>query len=339
MNQLFSLRKLSVSLFILTIIAFSSQVMAAHYLATWTNGNATGIWSDTANWDIGVVPVDGTDTFDVLIPTGFTVYFDIDPVSSVTDLELAAGSTLVIDPGHSLTVIDDAVISGKVISTGAGTVFDCAGAGAAFGDGAQLDASGGASIDSTAVDYTSNILSSNITLFSVDGAGSQLDLSSLQSFSAAYGYSYRTQTVSATNSGVIDMSQTGTIRGPSHSTSRLKMFVGSNGFINLNSLTDVLSGYTNFDIDVDSYTLPSLATANTTTFDASGTTTISLPALHTLNSSSLVIADGGTIDAPQLTSFTNSTVTLDPAYTLTTGSLSNIDNSRIALTGGQQFGA
>ena len=326
-------------LFILFIAAISSPVMAIHYTATWTNADSTEKWSDPNNWDIGVVPINLTDTFDVVIPTGFTVYFDIDSPSSVTDFEIALYSTLVINPGHSLTVSDDAVINGKIVAEGNSTAFVASAQGAALGDAAQFYATGGASIGSAAVDYTSNILNSSITLFSADGAGSQLDLSSLQSFSAAFGHYNRTHTVSATNNGVIDMSSVGTIRGPSNGSSRLKMYVGSKGLVNLNSLTDILGGYNTFDIDVDLYTLPSLAIANTTTFDASGTTTISMANLETLQGCSLVIASGGTINAPELSGFTNSTVTLDPAYTLVTGALSNIDNSRIALTGGQEFGA
>lgn len=337
MNQSNFLRKHSISLLALVIATIFSPAMATHYLATWTNGNSTEIWSDAANWDIGVVPVNDTDTFDVVIAAGFTVYFDIDTASTVTDLELAVTSTLVINPGHSLAVLDDAVVNGKVIAEGASTDFTCASAGAVLGDNTLLDVSGGATIESAAVDYSSTI-NSNITLLSADGNNSLLDLSSLQSLNAAFGYSYRTHTISATNYGVIDMAWLSSIHGPTHSTSRLKLHVGQNGFINLFHLADILSGYTTFDIDAGFYSLSALVTATGTTFDASGTTTISLPILDTLDNTSLVIADGGAINAPQLTTFTNSQITLDPAYTFTTGPLSNIDNSRIALTGGQQFG-
>ena len=191
--------------------------------------------------------------------------------------------------------------------------------------------------DVTATGYTTTA-NANYTLFSASGAGSLFDLSSLTSINAAWGHWNRTQTISAADQGFVDLSGLSIIYAPTHSSSKLKFHVDSDGDIDLSSLLQLPSGYTRFDIDVPSYSLPLLQTGVGVTFDASNVTTIDVPELTSLATSSIIIADGGTVNLPNLTSFTNSTATISPAYTFVTGPLGSIDNSRIAVKGGVEYG-
>jgi len=116
--------------------------------ATWTAAG-DGNYSAAGNWNIGVVPLNDGNTYNVYIPGTGTVYFDVDAPSSITDLTLAAGRTLVIKPGHSLRVLDDASISGTI--TAAASLFLAQSPGAAFaGNTNRLAVSGGARSRSTA---------------------------------------------------------------------------------------------------------------------------------------------------------------------------------------------
>ncbi|MBI9015785.1 MAG: hypothetical protein JEZ07_00855 [Phycisphaerae bacterium] len=331
--------KFTVLTLLLLMMIFSSTSLAAEQLATWTNANGTNIWSDPTNWDIGAVPVNGFDTYNVDIPTGFTVYFDLDQASFVTDLSLALGSTLVIDPGTSLTVLDDAIVAGKVQTSGANTQFICTSDGATLGNGATISTDGGSTVQFDAAEFSSTALNNqNITLLSVDGYGSRLSLPELLTIDAGFTASYHTHTISATNSGVLDLSWVGTIHSATNSTSSLNIKMASDGYINFYYLTDIVDGYTRFDIDIPVYNFPSLATANKTTFDIPTGTQLQFPELHTFTNGTMSIADDAEIIAPKLTAFTNSSITLNPLRTFITGDMTNIDNSRFTLTDGHQFG-
>lgn len=331
-------KRLAGCFFLLFAPILSFSPAAADEIATWTNGQATQNWSDPNNWDINRVPLNLLETFYVIIPGGFTVYFDIDQPGFVTDLDLAANSSLIIDPGHSLTLLDDVSLGGTVRVDGAATDLISTSPGTTLGNGAKLYASNGGTIECAAASYTSTSLSSSVTLFSADGYGSRLGLSSLQSLDARFGANYQTHTISATNLGVIDLSEVGTLYGANSSLSLLNIHIGSGGFINFYYLTDILGGYTKFEVDIPYYTLPSLETALQTTFDISAVTLMSFPAMHTANKCNFVIPDGGIINAPSLTNLLNSQVNLNPSRLFVSGGMSNIDNSRIVLTGGLQFG-
>jgi len=328
----------AIALSVVFLLLAATQVRAGHYTATWTNGGGTEQWSDDSNWDIGQSPLNKADTFDVIIPDGFTVYYDVDEPGFVTDLELGATSTLVIDPGHSLTLLDDVSLAGTALSDGNSTSLICTSAGTTLGNGAKLSVANGATISCNAASYSSTTLNNNATLFSVDGYDARLNLSAMQSLDAGFTATYRTHTISATNYGVIDMSWLGTIYGPTHNTSALKFNIASNGFVNLYYLTDIMGGYTKFDIDVPSYSLPSLRTARDATFDIAGTTELILPSLESVNNCNFIIPDNGAIIAPALTSFNYSSMNLSPDIDFITGTLSNIDNSRFSLSGGIEFG-
>ncbi|MFV2070787.1 MAG: hypothetical protein ACC645_27790, partial [Pirellulales bacterium] len=124
--------------------------------AVW-NGSVDTSYSNAANWDIGVVPTnDLVNQYNVFVPAGQTVDFDVDGISEITDLTLASGSTLTISPGETLNVLDDAQLAGD-IATSAGT-FVATGLGAQFqGNGFSVSVSGTGSIQVAAPSYTNTL--------------------------------------------------------------------------------------------------------------------------------------------------------------------------------------
>jgi hypothetical protein len=63
---------------ILTLLLMLLFITAAHSQNTWTNGNATGVWSDDGNWSNGAIP----DGFEAVIFDGTSTddcFIDIDP--------------------------------------------------------------------------------------------------------------------------------------------------------------------------------------------------------------------------------------------------------------------
>ncbi|AQQ72548.1 hypothetical protein SMSP2_02938 [Limihaloglobus sulfuriphilus] len=330
--------KIAATTSFLFLFAISSAAYGVHYQAVWTGANGSGLWSDAGNWDIAAVPVNGTNTFDVVIPGGFNIYFDIDGSVDITDLEIAAGSALHINPGHSLTVLDDSLITGTLAADGVSTVFISETNGAALGDGGVIKATGGAFAKSQASSYSSKTINEHRTLFSADGVDTRIDLSGLQTLDCAFTTGYRTHTIEAINSGYIDFSSVGAIIGPTNWSSLLNFQINSSGYINLSNLTDILGGYVRFDIDVPGYMLASLLSAKTTVFDISESSGLYVPNLNTMNGCSVYIADNTEFNAPKLTSFIGSAVSLTPLKTFTTAAMTNTDGSRFILTEGAQFG-
>lgn len=52
-----------------------------------------------------------------------TVVFDVDDSGTVTDFSLEVESTFTVNPGHSLTVLDDTEIGGAISANGTVTKF------------------------------------------------------------------------------------------------------------------------------------------------------------------------------------------------------------------------
>jgi hypothetical protein len=334
--------------------------------ATWTGGAGTQNYSDPNNWSIGLVPLNnGPNTYSVVIPGSVTVRFDVDssPQSpgTVTDFSLAAVSTFIVNPGHAYVVLDDAQIAG-VIQGDHGT-FLAEAAGAAFtGNRGQAFALGAGYVSIAATTYSATGLAGNYTLFSADGAGTGLNLATLQSINAGwnYGSGVQVNTVTATAGASLDLSGVQTMVAPCEAQDRLDVLISNDATLNLNGLQSVssaCSGDTRFAVNAANCVLPALQTASNAQFDLASAATLDLPALIThaegswtvgngavLTSSALEnltgvnvdITPGGAAHAPQLTSFGGS-VTLSPGRVFETGWLSDIDNARFWVIGGQVF--
>ncbi|MBN2473428.1 MAG: PEP-CTERM sorting domain-containing protein [Pirellulales bacterium] len=331
----------------------------AEVTANWTGGAGTNSYADPDNWDTLLVPAnDATNLYNVVIPGGQGVLYDVDGIHEVTDLTLGTDATLTIAPGEQLEVLDDARISG-VISTAGGT-FSAPGPGAQLlNNRGRLFASASGQISLGALDYSATFADrrANVTLLSVDGDGSLIDLSSALSFtSASYGaYATYFFDVVADNHGVIDVSSVGSITGAGDND-WLRLFIESEGDIVLTGLTAV-SGRTQFIVDVASYDLPALQTAVNTNFTVRAGRTLNLPALVSvsgggsgisvqdtatvnagellsISSAAVSIGSGATLHAPKLEAFTNSTITLGPDQTFNHGAITSIDYSEIHLHDG-----
>ncbi len=339
----------------------------AQVLTTWTGAGGDPYWSTPGNWDTGVVPCNDLDTYDVVIPGGSPVTFDVDTACVVTDLELGADATLTIWPGTSLDVLDDARIGGVVTSDN-GTFTGNAPGADLTGSKSTLATTGGGVIALAATTYSSTGLGyrgSTYTLFSASGDTTLLDLSSLQSINAAFSDGQNTWTtvhrITATNNGSINLSGLQAVTTPAHSSDRLEFIISTGGTIDLSSLQSISgSGNVRFDIDVPLYGLSSLESIANAEFLMIAGSTLNLPAVisvsggtysvpqdatinldivESMSGVSLSLSDGATLNTPNMNSFTSSAVTLTPARTFNTAPLSDLNHSRITLHSGAQWGS
>ncbi len=345
-------------------VAGSWPISAADYqppvTATYI-GATGGTYNDPLNWDIGVVPINATiDRYNVIVPDNHGVTFDLPGTSEINGLSLGAGGAMNFVTGESLEVRGTAVVGGTINASGPAAAFLAPSQFSAFtGSRPKAFASGGATIHVAAPSYYYNWgITSNHTILSAAGADSLLNLSSLNSMSVPFNVDQWTTyvyTIAATDSGVIDMSSAISVTGAlSWSNDWLRFLVASGGDINLDSLT-LTEGRTWFDIDVPSYSLPSLQSASTTHIDATDSLAVDLPALGAFNSgtftvpngatvdaplmgaftwSSMNIADGGIVNAPQLGNVSGSYLELNPSRVLNVPPFSNIDHARILLSQG-----
>lgn len=297
---------------LISVTVLAAPLAAAQTTATWTGGGDGTNYSDADNWDILQVPLNDVDTFNVVIPAGYTIHFDVDssPLDpgQVTDFDLAAGTTFIVDPGHAFVVLDDASIGG-IVQTDNST-FLAESAGAVFtGNKSQLSTLGAGQLAIAGTTYASTGLNTNgwtYTLFNVDGAGSLLDLASLQSLNAGFddGWAGGTyQQILATNSGVLDLSGLQTITGPKRGEDRLSIIINTGATVNLSGLQTISSagsGTTRFDLDVPTFMLPVLDQAAYVQFELFTDSTWDFPLLTTLDGATLKLWPGATLNMPAL---------------------------------------
>ncbi|MBN1910821.1 MAG: hypothetical protein JW818_13835, partial [Pirellulales bacterium] len=243
-------------------------------------------------------------------------------------------------------------------------------------DNTRLSVSGGRQFGTAwgeigATGYSATGLNSHSTtydLFTVDGAGSVLDLSSLQSINAGFNdnHSYgANQRFYATAGGHLDLSGVQTITSPVRGEDHLDIFT-QGGTIDLSSLqtiTSASSGYTDFQVEADTTTsLPSLAAVDHIDFRLGTSATLNVPSLvshttgefrleagATVNAGNLesvsnvafTLVDGSAFHGGKLSTLTNCSLSLTPLTTFTVSSttgLTNLNNTRLAVSAGKQFG-
>ena len=329
--------------FSLALVASCTIARAAELTATWdpNTGPQDESYDLAANWDINQTPVnDLTDQYNVVIPSGFTVQFDVDAPAEINDFTLAANASFLVPGGHSLTVLDDTSIAGTITADSTSALFQATGAGAAFApSGAKLFATGGGTVRVAASSYVNNTFAGTTTLLFADGTGSELDLVTLLTYSDTRN-SNGTRIVSASNNGVIDLSNVGSVTKTGGGT--IEFEVDSGGQIDLSSLATV-SGSTLFDVNNASYTLPSLTTATGMIVDLANGSTFTANTLSDLISSTITF-DGdnpGVFQASSLNNISGSTVamTAGQQLNLDPNGLTDINSARIMLRGGVQFGS
>ena len=190
--------------------------------------------------------------------------------------------------------------------------------------------------------------SSNAKILSVDGAGSQLLLPSIQTINAGWddhSSSARYQQIVASNSGVMDLSGVTGIIAPLRAEDRLHIIINHDGagvpLINLgalHTLSSLRDGDTWFDIAAGTnLPLPNLQTASDAQFTLAADATVTSTTLASLTRSVVTIANGAHFNAPALVDIGNTTVTLaDPSQRFTHGTLSGVD-ARLLISGGVVF--
>ncbi|MCZ6836449.1 MAG: hypothetical protein O7G85_11800, partial [Planctomycetota bacterium] len=131
---------------IMALLVLPSFCLAVDRTAIWVGGTDSN-WSTAANWNEGLIPINiDTIFFNVTIPSGFTVNFDVTTGTGQIKTLTLGNSTLNILPGTTgLTVVSQADIDGLINSTGGN--FTATGLGTTFsGNKARVFASGGGQV-------------------------------------------------------------------------------------------------------------------------------------------------------------------------------------------------
>jgi hypothetical protein len=300
-----------------------ASVQATERTIIWTGAGDGVKWSDFNNWDLDLVPKDtAVNQFNVIIPPGWgssstAVRYDLtDAPHTIKTLDLGGSSWLNPVAGTDLTVTDTATLAGLLNVDGGR--FTAVGAGTTLaGTTSRVYGANAAKITIAAPTYsstglwadsgTSGVYVYTYVLMTADGAGSILDLSSIQSMNAGFsstGNDYNVQKVTASNGGSINLSGVQTITVPRYGKDRLDITV-DNGAINLAGLSTIESvstgpnaGYANLiATNGGSINLPSLQTASQTRFTATNGSSVSLPSLQTASQTMFTATAGGRIDA------------------------------------------
>jgi hypothetical protein len=186
-------------------------------------------------------------------------------------------------------------------------------------DGTRIAISGGLNytdVVATTYEYVGNNIGSSGAILSADGAGSVLDLSSLDTLIDGRNFSGAPiRSVVATGGALINLSNVQTVEG---------------GISN-----DILS----FDFTADGTVLLDelVSTTSRTQLSLDSGVSLTLPNLVSMDEGILDLSAGSSLIASNLTGFTSSELVLDPSVSLTTAPLTDVDGTRIAISGGLNY--
>jgi hypothetical protein len=337
-NRIGIFSRAAIGALILSGLLFCCGSATAQTTATYIGPN-NGNWSNPANWDIGVVPINnGGNTYNVIVPANKIVTFDLGTSINVSGLSLQSTGRINVNNGGSVNVIGFTLVAGYISSVGVGSQFNAVSPLAGFSPTPQLSATSGGSISIAAPVYqlTGGALD-DINLLIADGANSSLNLGGVTLFNDStetgiFGGSGKL--VRASNGGLIDLSGVQEIRsGFGYYNNSLYFQIQSGGNIRLDSLQTIgtngnNNGATRFSIDVPSYSLPSLTVTNQAEFSVSSNCTLNLPSLTNFQNSWLNLNQpNSSVVAPLMSNISGSTITLDGNSTLTAPSFSFIQNA------------
>ena len=309
----------SMCLVVSGVVLAMGNVCAAQIDAGYV-GPDGGSYSVPANWDIGVVPINaGGTTYNVLVPGGTRVAFDLIGSFQIDSLNLPAGATLALGASGALDTLAPVTIAGTIEAIGAGSALSMTDPGDAIDD-AAFDVADGGTITSAAGAYGSIGLGTRV-MFMAEDPGSVLDLGSLGSMAVDpdSGSSIDLFRVVARNGGRIDLSGLATIQGPIADPDRDLLDIEANGA----GATIDLSGLSVLDGPVR------------ITADRGGI--VSLGPVQPADLRELTIGLGGMIDMPGLWSLRGTKVRLTDDYTLFTAPITDIDDARFFIGSGAQF--
>jgi hypothetical protein len=181
------------------------------------------------------------------------------------------------------------------------------------------------------------------TVILAQGAGTRLDLSSLQGFQAQFsGLGGLLQLITAATGAEIDLSGLSTVTGGGSGANGggpLEFRTDATGLIRLTGLAQ-LSGV-NAGILVNcartNWDLPQLTAATLTRFTLPANGVLGAPSLGLLQTCRLTIPNGARVAAPALGQFLNSTLELSGSGVFDHGTLSTVESSRFLLSGGATY--
>ena len=137
------------------LVLISNWINAANI--SWTNGNATGIWSDNANWSGGTKPGSG----DVAIFDGTsTANCTIDEIINVQGISINSGytGTITQNTGFTITIGSSGFSQADGVFTGGDSNIDI--------NSGVFSISGGTYTATSAVMFIGNTFGSNVNIFS-----------------------------------------------------------------------------------------------------------------------------------------------------------------------------
>lgn len=284
---------------------------AVQLSANWV-GAASGQYGAAGNWDIGRVPLNGSDSFIAYVAPGKTILYGVAGANRLDSLLLDAGASISLSSPslilpNSLTVLGRALFGGSVSADT--TALTALGAGSDFiGNANTASAVNGAVVKIAATKFDASGLV-NRTILNAAAAKSELLLSSVQVLDSGFADGRGlTNTVSASNGGVIDLSAAARLIAPVSGNDVLTLSATSGANIRLASLQDVAgvtldTGWTRFTVDGASIDLGPLQRANRVQVGLANASKMSVggyAGVASITNSTFAAASGSTLDGSTL---------------------------------------
>ena len=224
----------------LVVLTAGNAALLAQSNAVWTGGGDGVSYSDPANWDVGVVPLNGGVDYAVEVPAGESLEFDVAGTGhAVFQWHQLANASFVVNPARELSVVDAARIDG-IVTVHSGQ-FVANSAASILSDGnARLFVDNGGRLE-VAAPVFSALRSTSETILSSTGMSSVLALGQLEEILYSGGGGRRVKTIEAANLGVVDLSGVTNISVTSGQDDVLDFRIASGGSIDLSSLNAVNS--------------------------------------------------------------------------------------------------
>ena len=305
--------------------------------ATWSGGNANGLWSNTNNWSPQVVPLnEGGTNYTVIVPDSTSLSFDVPGGGAIDALSFGVGSRLLVTNGQALTVSGVAVLKGQIQARGAGSAFLAPANTVVLSSNPQFLATNGAAIAVGGSTYSWDRAVGSATLLAAVGTNSSVDLHGVSSM-LLNGSGSPTYGIVAKTNGVVDLSGLPNLAGPG-SGGMLEMTVDSGGQLKLDNVRQ-LSQNLRFNLGVPVFHLPQVVSMDSVTISQIGSGKLDATNLLTIVNSTMSSTNGGVLNLPKLAAMTNSTLNLSTGAVFSAPQLWSLNNVPVNIAGNGSFQA